>query len=160
MLAVPVIAAVLVACVGAFQQGSTSITLPGPPAGIAERCASGEARCTDQAEALIPLISERLGDRYDGPGLTDTRQVAVPAEAEPEVPTLGVTFAREPPFRWTATSSDGETLTGEATAITVDVAPVLRGEDPYAVVQTPQGPQRFLVPDDLAAQLFDALYRR
>ncbi len=136
---------------GCLSAGSTTSSGLGHPVGptltefgLRERCPPMEDSCSEHAFSVARTIFASLGDAHDRQG-----DVAQPAE-----PRFTIDFDHDPPFDWRATDSGG--TTGR---IAVDVTSFLRGDGPaFAVIGgTGEGPA-YLVPDELARQLVDALF--
>ena len=117
--------------------------------GLRERCAD-EATCIDRAFEVARTIFHSLGERYDGPG----------DPAQPGVVPFTIDFDHDPPFDWRATDDVGPGGSGGTSGrISVDVTAILAGDgQAFAVIGGTGEGHAYVIPDDLARQLLDALF--
>jgi len=115
--------------------------------GVAERCSPTDAACVADAQRQLLDLAVNLETPYDGPGVVDP--------ADPFVAgSLTAVYAGGAAFPWGAADGSG----GTATAIAVDLAPLLRESVSYAVLATSDGIIRYALPLGQAYQLLETLY--
>jgi len=114
---------------------------------VAERCSPTDAACVADAQRQLLDLAVNLETPYDGPGVVDP--------ADPFVAgSLTAVYAGGAAFPWGAADGSG----GTATAIAVDLAPLLRESVAYAVLATSDGIIRNALPLGQAYQLLETLY--
>lgn len=114
--------------------------------GVRERCLPTDDACVADAQRQLLDLAVNLETPYGGPGVVDPAQPFVGG-------TLTAAYSGAA-FTWGA--ADGSS--GTATAIAVDLAPLLRESVAYAVLATPDGIIRFALPLGQAYQLLETLY--
>jgi hypothetical protein len=109
-----------------------------------------DSPCLDQALDTVRALTTTLGGLYGGRGIVNVDNVAV-------AQTLPVVMSRDVPFPFIA--QDGAAR-DETDKIVIDLAPLLATTPAfaYAVVNSSDGPRRFVLPDQLARQLLETLY--
>jgi hypothetical protein len=115
--------------------------------GVAERCAPTVVACATEVQRQLLDLAANLETPYGGPGVVDPAQPFLPG-------TLTAVYSGAAAFTWGA--ADG--TSGTATAIAVDLAPLLRESVAYAVLATPDGIIRYALPLGQAFQLLETLY--
>lgn len=139
----------LSACLPFTSTSSSGLGHPVGPTlnqfGLRERCPPREASCSDRAFSVARTTFASLGEPYEGP-----RDIA-----QPPAPRFTIDFDHDPPFDWRAADGSG----GSAGRISVDVTSFLRDDGPaFAVIGGMGDGPAYVVPDELARQLLDALF--
>jgi hypothetical protein len=121
--------------------GALSANCPPEPA---------DSDCLRRARQTVEVLVTSLGGPFGGRGIVTPADTAV-------ANTLPIVMSRNVPFDWIA--QEGAT-TDKTARVVLDLAPLLAIEPgfAYAVVESSQGPRRFVLPDPLARQLLEELY--
>ena len=121
--------------------GALSTNCPPDPA---------DSDCLRRTRDTVRALILTLGGPFGGRGIVNPDDVAVPN-------TLPIAMERDVPFDWLAQEGAAKDLTSK---VVLDLAPLMAIEPgfAYAVVDSVQGPRRFVLPDQLARQLLETLY--
>lgn len=152
LLGTLLVAVVASACAtGTSTSGFSMVGDPVP--GVRSRCADRDSSCIDEARELGRRVLDSLGDPFEG-------EVGMRPDGVPTRTGILITYDWDPAVPWKATNADGQRLEGRTKRLNIDLGPLVTGEDAYAAVDAAVGIGYFVLPRDLATELFDALYVR
>lgn len=124
-----------------MTSGALSTKCPPEPA---------DSECLRRARDAIQALVLSLGGPFAGRGIVNPNDVAIQN-------TLPIVMQRDVPFVWLA---EAGASTDQTSKVAIDLAPLIATTPgfAYAVVDSVQGPRRFVLPDELARQLLETLY--